>query len=207
MALGDAKRLHQPQFRDAYVALLNAVVPKIPLFDSPTQRTTICLWVAAGSTFNVLDGARGGQAPGLRPTNYDATVPTLSELVEHIAEAHNEATKAAAAAASGGKGGSGSGSGSAGGKQQAGGGSGAGAGGEGAVALGPPEALLKARLADCLQRLYESFKQPWLDGKRHTVIIELFQKLLQLPTSWWPQGRVQRTPLERWASNMHASRR
>ena len=197
MALGDAKRLHQPQFRDAYVALLNAVVPKIPLFDSPSQRTTICLWVAAGSVFNVLDGARGGQAPGLRPTNYGATVPILSELVEHIAEAHNEAAKASKP-----------GSGSAGGKPQAGGGGGGGGGGsEGAVALGPPEALLKARLADCLQRLYESFKQPWLDGKRHTVIIELFQRLLQLPISWWPQGRVQRTPLERWASNMHASRR
>ena len=47
-----------------------------------------------------------------------------------------------------------------------GGGGGGGAGGGAAALLGPPEALLKARLVDCLQRLYESFKQVRDDGTK-----------------------------------------
>lgn len=190
-AMGAPRRLHHPEFRDAFVVLFTAVLARVDAFQDSAQRTQVCLWATAACVYNIVDAARATAAPGLTEDNFNEVISHLELVVEHLCDAHIVAL-AAQKAANSPKG-----------KRTAPAPSVAVA----APSLGPPPAVLKARLFDCFKRCYEGFKQPWLGPVGRARLIDgVFVPALRLPAGWWPQGRLQRTQLERWMNTMQARR-
>ena len=220
MALADGSTLHQAAHSDAYGKLLTAAFNHVGAFP-PLLRDKLALWTTAGLVFNTVNGGKGSVAPGLTPSNCEIFLDSMDKVAFHLYQSHialralekavlkqakacashtavDTLASAGAAATANGKGSPAA----------------ATTGGDGRSTdelldlrkLGPSDAMLKARLFDCLQKAYEGFKQPWLKHEQREALLGLFLKILHLPVPWWPHGRAQRTPLERWTSTMNARR-
>jgi len=224
VACGEPRRVHDPSLRHHYAALLQAAFGQAPgssggnggssdnggngggpralsLFWPPQLRADVALWVVAGWAFNASGpppprppppGSSSASAAawalvqaaapcGPTADTFPVLVPVLAACVTVLLEAAEATVSSAASSAAGAS--------------------------SSAVSCAAAE-LYKARLVDVLQRLHDRFREPWATAHHRDQSLEVFETVLALPGSWWPppNGKAQRSQVERWASSMAARR-